>query len=54
VVVVMLTGGKPSIGSMASTVAGDVYKRLASQQFFKNAMPMTPATMLPGPLGYSR
>jgi len=54
VVVVMLTGGKPSIGSMASTVAGDVYKRLASQQFFKNTMPMTPATMLPGPLGYSR
>jgi cell division protein FtsI/penicillin-binding protein 2 len=48
VVVVMLTGGKPSIGSMASSVAGDVYKRLASQQFFKGSMPMTPATLLPG------
>jgi penicillin-binding protein 2 len=48
VVVVMLTGGRPSIGSMASSVAGDVYKRLASQQFFKTSMPMTPATMLPG------
>jgi penicillin-binding protein 2 len=47
VVVVMLTGGKPSIGSMASSVAGDVYKRLASQQFFKTSM-MTPATLLPG------
>jgi penicillin-binding protein 2 len=48
VVVVMLTGGKPSIGSMASSVAGDVYKRLASQQFFKGPMTMTPATLLPG------
>ncbi|MDQ1469757.1 MAG: penicillin-binding protein 2 [Bryobacterales bacterium] len=48
VVVVMLTGGRPSIGSMASSVAGDVYKRLASQQFFKTSMPMSPATMLPG------
>ncbi|MES1261870.1 MAG: penicillin-binding transpeptidase domain-containing protein [Acidobacteriota bacterium] len=48
VVVVMLTGGKPSIGSMASSVAGDVYKRLASAQFFKSTMPLTPATLLPG------
>lgn len=54
VVVVMLTGGKPSIGSMASSVAGDVYRRLASQQFFKNPLPMTPATMLPGQLYGSR
>jgi len=48
VVVVMLTGGKPSIGSMASSVAGDVYKRLASVRFFKSAIPLTPATLLPG------
>ncbi len=49
VVVVMLTGGKPSIGSMASTVAGDVYRRLASEQFFKSQLPLTtPATLLPG------
>jgi len=49
VVVVMLTGGKPSIGSTASTVAGDVYRRLASEQFFRSNVPLTtPATLLPG------
>lgn len=47
VVVVMLTGGRPSIGSMASSVAGDVYRRLASEQFFKSTIPLTPATLLP-------
>jgi penicillin-binding protein 2 len=54
VVVVMLTGGRPSIGSMASSVAGDVYKRLASQQFFRPGMQVTPATILPGQLMGSR
>jgi penicillin-binding protein 2 len=34
VVVVLLTGGRPSIGPMAAGVAGDVYKRLAQQNFF--------------------
>jgi penicillin-binding protein 2 len=49
VVVVMLTGGKPSIGSMASSVAGDVYRRLASEQFFKSQLPLTtPATLMTG------
>jgi penicillin-binding protein 2 len=47
VVVVMLTGGKPSIGSMASTVAGDVYRELASQNFLKVRAPLTPAAILP-------
>ena len=35
VVVVLLTGGRPSIGPMASGVAGDVYKRLASDEFLQ-------------------
>ncbi len=49
VVVVMLTGGKPSIGSMASSVAGDIYRRLASEQYFRNTLPLTtPATLMPG------
>ncbi len=43
VVVVMLTGGRPSIGATASGVAGDVYKRLASENFFKVSTPLTPA-----------
>jgi penicillin-binding protein 2 len=45
VVVVMLTGGKPSIGATASGVAGDVYRRLASENFFKVGAPLTPALL---------
>jgi penicillin-binding protein 2 len=47
VVVVMLTGGRPSIGATASQVAGDVYKRLASENFFKVPTPLTPALLSP-------
>jgi penicillin-binding protein 2 len=47
VVVVMLTGGRPSIGATASGVAGDVYKRLASENFFKVSAPLTPALLSP-------
>ena len=46
VVVVMLTGGRPSIGPMAAGVAGDVYRRLAAQNFFKTATPLTPAALV--------
>lgn len=46
VVVVMLTGGKPSIGPMASGVAGDVYRRLAATNYFKVSTPLTPASIL--------
>jgi cell division protein FtsI/penicillin-binding protein 2 len=35
VVVVLLTGGRPSIGPMASGVAGDVYRRLAANNYLK-------------------
>ena len=48
VVVVMLTGGRPSIGPLASCVAGDVYRRLTSEGFFRTTTPLTPATILPG------
>lgn len=41
VVVVLLTGGRPSIGPMASEVAGGVYRNLASQSFFRSALPVT-------------
>lgn len=47
VVVVMLTGGRPSIGATASGVAGDVYRRLASEDFFKVSAPLTPAFLSP-------
>ena len=46
VVVVMLTGGRTSIGATASEVAGDVYRRLAAENFFKSNLPLTPASLL--------
>ena len=46
VVVVMLTGGKPSIGATASGVAGDVYRELAAQNYFKTTTPLTPASII--------
>ena len=46
VVVVMLTGGRPSIGPMASGVAGDVYRRLTADNYFKVTAPLTPASIL--------
>jgi cell division protein FtsI/penicillin-binding protein 2 len=36
VVVVLLTGGRPSIGPMAAGVAGDVYRRLAQDGYLNN------------------
>lgn len=46
VVVVMLTGGRLSIGSTASEVAGDVYRALASENFFRKTVPLTPASLM--------
>ncbi|HVW87367.1 MAG TPA: penicillin-binding transpeptidase domain-containing protein [Bryobacteraceae bacterium] len=54
VVVVMLTGGRPSIGATASGVAGDVYRRLSSENFFKSTAPLTPASLLPNQICCSR
>jgi cell division protein FtsI/penicillin-binding protein 2 len=46
VVVVMLTGGRPSIGPLAASVAGDVYRQLAADGYFRSESPMLPATIL--------
>jgi cell division protein FtsI/penicillin-binding protein 2 len=47
VVVVLLTGGRPSIGPMAAGVAGDVYRHLAQQNYFAaNHMALTPAALV--------
>lgn len=56
VVVVMLTGGRASIGATASLVAGDVYKQLAAQNFFKTSTSVTAAAILSPQLlaGHSR
>jgi cell division protein FtsI/penicillin-binding protein 2 len=39
VVVVLLTGGRPSIGPMAAGIAGDVYRRLSDTNYFADAAP---------------
>jgi len=48
VVVVLLTGGRPSIGPMAAGVAGDVYRRLAQQNYFaaNHHTNITPAALV--------
>ena len=46
VVVVLLTGGRPSIGPMAAGIAGDVYRRLSEKNYFAAAKPLTPASLV--------
>jgi beta-lactamase class D len=46
VVVVMLTGGRPSIGPMAAAVAGDMYRKLASENFFQANPPLNAASLI--------
>jgi hypothetical protein len=47
----MLTGGRPSIGATAAEVTGDIYRRLAADNFFRKSTPLTPASILP-PMTY--
>jgi penicillin-binding protein 2 len=55
VVVVLLTGGRPSIGPMAAGVAGDVYRHLTQQNYFApNHMALTPATLVATPMCCAR
>ena len=48
VVVVLLTGGRPSIGPMAAGVAGDVYRRLAQDKYYvsRSKPGFDPATLI--------
>jgi penicillin-binding protein 2 len=56
VVVVLLTGGRPSIGPMAAGVAGDVYRHLAQENYFaaNHHMALTPATLVATPMCCAR
>jgi len=47
VVVVMLTGGKPTIGPVAAGVAGDVYRNLAQLKGLQTDLPPTVASLIP-------
>lgn len=46
VVVVLLTGGRPVNGPVASGIAGAVYRNLNSQDYFAQARPASPATLV--------
>jgi beta-lactamase class D len=46
VVVVLLTGGRPSVGAVAAGIAGDVYRILGEKNYFASAQPITPATLV--------
>lgn len=46
VVVVLLTGGRPVSGPVASGVAGNVYKNLARENYFANLKTDTPIALL--------
>jgi cell division protein FtsI/penicillin-binding protein 2 len=46
VVVVMLTGGRPSIGPMAAGVAGDVYRHLAEDNVLSMDKPISPSSLV--------
>ena len=56
VVVVLLTGGRPSIGPMAAGVAGDVYRHLAQENYFaaNHHTAFTPATLVATPMCCAR
>jgi cell division protein FtsI/penicillin-binding protein 2 len=56
VVVVLLTGGRPSIGPVAAGVAGDVYRRLAHEDYFaaNHHNPITPAALVSTPICCAR
>ena len=46
VVVVLLTGGRPSIGPLAAGVAGDVYRNLEHNNYFATSKLITPAALV--------
>lgn len=46
VVVVLLTGGKPSIGPQAAGIAGDIYRRLSEKNYFAGNTPVLVSTQV--------
>ncbi|MGA2738428.1 MAG: penicillin-binding transpeptidase domain-containing protein [Bryobacteraceae bacterium] len=46
VVVVLLTGGRPAIGPLAASVAGEVYRNLAQKNYFAANHAFQPATLV--------
>ncbi|HUE22464.1 MAG TPA: penicillin-binding transpeptidase domain-containing protein [Bryobacteraceae bacterium] len=46
VVVVLLTGGRPAIGPLAASVAGEVYRNLAHKNYFAANRTLAPASLI--------
>jgi len=54
VVVVLLTGGRPAIGPLAASIAGDVYKLLGEANYFASGIPIKPANLVASQICCSR
>jgi penicillin-binding protein 2 len=48
VVIVLLTGGRPINGPVASGIAGQVYRNLSSRNYFANTRPISPVALVNG------
>jgi hypothetical protein len=48
VVVVLLTGGRPVSGPVASGVAGQIYRTLSQERFFANTRKVSPVALVSG------
>jgi cell division protein FtsI/penicillin-binding protein 2 len=48
VVVVLLTGGRPVNGPVASGIAGQVYRNLSQRQFFAKSRSVSPVALVSG------
>jgi cell division protein FtsI/penicillin-binding protein 2 len=48
VVVVLLTGGRPVNGPVASGIAGQIYRSLSQQQFFVSSQTISPVALISG------
>lgn len=48
VVVVLLTGGRPVNGPVASGIAGQIYRNLSEQEFFLNTSSVSPVALISG------
>ncbi len=46
VVVVLLTGGRPSNGGLAAEIAGGVYRQLSAQRYFARGRPTSPVALV--------
>ena len=54
VVTVLLTGGKPINGPVASGVAGNIYRLLGQQKYMDQGRSTSPVALIAAPNGFTR